>query len=226
MRSLTPKSLDLNDSCIAQATLTVWHDPYYFFGIHRITSKTFRQPLLLLDDLNKSLTKPIFWDEPVIREETKGGFVKGWFLTNVLSFRFFRSGGTCERTLVPVPFRGTSECTLVSAFVLGEHPPKPLFLKTTLFQRKIQGQQLKGKIVSEFFTLFHTFFTLFHTFFHTFSHFFRILAPGLSPSKQRVLGQGEHKRRKDNKKNGTNRCCKLVVARLSSSYFWESPNHL
>ena len=31
----------------------------------------------------------------------------------------FRSGGTCERTLVPV-------------FVPGEHPPKPPFGKTTL----------------------------------------------------------------------------------------------
>ena len=31
----------------------------------------------------------------------------------------FRSGGTCERTLVPV-------------FVPGEHPPKPPFWKTTL----------------------------------------------------------------------------------------------
>ena len=73
-------------------------------------------------------------------------------------------------------------------------------------QRKTKGQQLKGKIVSEFFTLFHNF-----------SHFFRIFPPGLSPSKQRVLAQGEQKRRKDNKKNRTNRCCTLVVARLSSS---------
>ena len=37
-------------------------------------------------------------------------------------------------------------------------------------QRKTKGQQLKGKIVSEFFTLFHTF-----------SHFFRIFLPRLSP---------------------------------------------
>ena len=73
-------------------------------------------------------------------------------------------------------------------------------------QRKTKGQQLKGKIVSEFFTLFRTF-----------SHFFRIFPPGLSPSKQRVLAQSEQKRRKDNKKNWTNRCCTLVVARLSSS---------
>ena len=35
--------------------------------------------------------------------------------------------------------------------------------------------------------------------------------PGLSPSRQRVLAQGEQKRRKDNKKNRTNRCCTLVV---------------
>ena len=58
----------------------------------------------------------------------------------------------------------------------------------------------------------------FFTLFRTFSHFFRNFPPGLSPSKQRVLAQGEQKRRKDNKKNGTNRYCMLVVARLSSSY--------
>ena len=47
------------------------------------------------------------------------------------------------------------------------------------------------------------------------------------PSKQRVLAQGEQKRRKDNKKNRTNRFCTLVVARLSSSYFCpHAPKHL
>ena len=76
----------------------------------------------------------------------------------------------------------------------------------SLIQGKTKGQQLKGKIVSEFFTLFHNF-----------SHFFIIFPPGLSPSKQRVLAQGEQKIRKDNKKNWTNRFCTLVVARLSSS---------
>ena len=45
-------------------------------------------------------------------------------------------------------------------------------------QRKTKGQQLKRKIVSEFFT---------------FSQFFIIFPPGLSPSKQRVLAQGEEK---------------------------------
>ena len=45
-------------------------------------------------------------------------------------------------------------------------------------QRKIKGQQLKGKIVSEFFTLSRNF------------HFFsRIFPPGLFPSKQRVLAE-------------------------------------
>ena len=79
----------------------------------------------------------------------------------------------------------------------------------TLFsQRKTKGQQLKGKIVSEFFTLFHNF-----------SHFFIIFPPGLSPSKQRALAQGEQKRRKDNKRKRANRFCTLVVARLSSSNF-------
>ena len=58
----------------------------------------------------------------------------------------------------------------------------------------------------------------FHTFSSEFSHIFRMFPPGLSPSKQRALAQGEQKRRKDNTKNRTNRCCTLVVARLSSSY--------
>ena len=84
---------------------------------------------------------------------------------------------------------------------------KILVSKAAQFQRKTKGQQLKGKIVSEFFTLFHNFW-----------HFFIIFPPGLSPSKQRVLAQGERKRRKDNKKKRANRCCTLVVARLSSSY--------
>ena len=56
------------------------------------------------------------------------------------------------------------------------------------------------------------------TLLHNFSHFFIIFPPGLSPSKQRVLAQGEQKRRKDNKKRRANRFCTLVVARLSSSY--------
>ena len=47
----------------------------------------------------------------------------------------FRSGGTCERTLVPV-FRsgGTFERTLVPVFVPGEHPPKPPFWKSPFCQ--------------------------------------------------------------------------------------------
>ena len=60
---------------------------------------------------------------------------------------------------------------------------------SALFQRKTKGQQLKGKIVSEFFTLFHKF-----------SHIFRIFPPGLSPSEQRALAQGEEKRRKEKKR--------------------------
>ena len=72
--------------------------------------------------------------------------------------------------------------------------------KLLIKSEKIEGQQLKGKIVSEFFTLFQTF-----------SHFFRIFPPGLSPSKYRVLAQGEQKRRKYNKKSRTNRCCTFVL---------------
>ena len=73
-------------------------------------------------------------------------------------------------------------------------------------KKKTKGQQLKGKIVSEF----SHFFVLFHALFTPFP-------PGFSPSKQRALAQGEQKRRKDKKKNGTNRCSTLVVACLPSS---------
>ena len=45
--------------------------------------------------------------------EIKGGFVKGWF-RRTYPRSGFRSGGTCERTLVPV-------------FVPGEHPNVPSF---------------------------------------------------------------------------------------------------
>ena len=59
--------------------------------------------------------------------------------------------------------------------------------------------KLKGKIASEFFTLFHTFFP-----------------QDFSPSKQRALAQGEQKRRKDKKKKRANRilhvsCCTFVL---------------
>ena len=52
-------------------------------------------------------------------------------------------------------------------------------------QRKTKGQQLKGKIVSEFFALFHNF-----------SHIFIILSPGLSPSKQRIFSSRRTKEKK------------------------------
>ena len=55
--------------------------------------------------------------------------------------------------------------------------------------------------------------------FHTFPQFFTlfiIFPPGLSPSKQRVLAQGEQKRRKDNKKEQDKSmlhvsCCAFVL---------------
>ena len=50
-------------------------------------------------------------------------------------------------------------------------------------QRKAKGQQLKGKIVSEFFILCHKF-----------SHFDIIFPPGHSPSKQRVFLLKENER--------------------------------
>ena len=57
--------------------------------------------------------------------------------------------------------------------------------------------------------------------FHTFSEFFTLFhnfSSGTFPFKTKGLAQGEQKRRKDNKRNGTNRFCTFVVARLSSSY--------
>ena len=63
---------------------------------------------------------------------------------------------------------------------------------------KNERQQLKGKSVSEIFTRFHKL-----------SHCFITFPPGPSPSKQRVLAQGEQKRRKDNKKNRTNRLVRI-----------------
>ena len=68
----------------------------------------------------------------VFREKTKVQFRKRVGLAKAPSFRVFRSGGTCKRTLVPVRSRGTSECILVLVSVPGEHPPKPPFWKTTL----------------------------------------------------------------------------------------------
>ena len=59
-------------------------------------------------------------------------------------------------------------------------------------QRKIKGQQLRAKSFQNF-----------HTF-HNFSHFLGFLLK-------------ENKREKYNNKNRTNRCCMLVVARVSSS---------
>ena len=83
---------------------------------------------------------------PKVERKQKGGFVKGWFgectlipgaHAKVPSFRFsfrgsmrmyarsgFRSGGTCERTLVLV-------------FVPWEHPPKPPFGKPPFWQPRI-----------------------------------------------------------------------------------------
>ena len=71
--------------------------------------------------------------------ETKGRFRKRLALANVPSFRFSFRG---EHANVP-SFRfcsgGTSECTLVPVFVLGEHPPKPPFWRTTLLSTPEKG---------------------------------------------------------------------------------------
>ena len=56
------------------------------------------------------------------QEETKGGFVKGWFW-RMCPRSGFRSGGTSECTIVPV---------FVLVSVPGEHSEKRPFVKTTL----------------------------------------------------------------------------------------------
>ena len=91
------------------------------------------------------------------------------------------------------PFSGGSEELLGNPENVGEGPPssdifrlaqapklpflKPPFAAPNVvkrIQRKSQGQQLKGKIVSEMFTLFHNL-----------SHIFRIFPSGLSPQKNK-----------------------------------------
>ena len=76
-------------------------------------------------------------------------------------------------------------------------------IEQSMIREKLKGNNYRAKSCQDF---------------SQFSHFFRIFPPGLSRSKQRVLAQSEQKRRKDSKKNRTNRCCTLVVARLSSSW--------
>ena len=69
---------------------------------------------------------------PERNPEIKGRFRKRVVLANVPLFRFSFRGNM--RTYPRSGFRswGTSECTLVPVFVLGEHPPNPPFWKTTL----------------------------------------------------------------------------------------------
>ena len=62
-----------------------------------------------------------------------------------------------------------------------------MFCPPPYCQRKIKGQQLKGKIVSEFFTLLHTF-----------SEF----SPRTFPFKTKGFSSRRKKRRKDNKRTG------------------------
>ena len=71
-------------------------------------------------------------------------------------------------------------------------------------QGKTKGQQLKGKIVSEFFALFRTFSEIF---------------PQDFPLQTKGFSSMRTKEKKRKKMNRTNRCCTLVVARLSSSYY-------
>ena len=63
-------------------------------------------------------------------------------------------------------------------------------------QRKTKGQQLQGKIVSEFFALFQ-----WKTHFSHSSHFFRIFPPRTFPFKTKGFSSRRTKEKKDNKKN-------------------------
>ena len=62
----------------------------------------------------------------------------------------FRSGGTCERTLVPVFVPGEhANIPSFRFFVPGEHPPKPPFWKTTLLSTPdFEGPLLQVLILS------------------------------------------------------------------------------
>ena len=90
--------------------------------------------------------------------------------------------------------------------------------RKSFIQRKTNGQQLKGKIVS---APFHTFWH-FSTLFHTFSEFFRILPPGLFLRIKGFYCCFSSKRIKENKKKKTKPFCTLVVPRLSSSDLFAS----
>ena len=71
-------------------------------------------------------------ERPTFAGRQKGGFVKGWFW-RMYPRSGFRSGGTCERTLVPgFRCKGACECTLVPVFVPGETSAKTTLLESTL----------------------------------------------------------------------------------------------
>ena len=71
----------------------------------------------------------------ILTGKQKGGFIKGR-LWRMCASSSFRSGGTCERTLVPV-------------FVPGEHPNVPSFRFS--FRGNILQNHLFGKPVSGIF---------------------------------------------------------------------------
>ena len=79
----------------------------------------------------------------------KGDFVKGWFWRMCPSSGF-RSGGTCERTLVPVFVPGgTSECALVRVFCSGGTSDKTTLLENhpfvnPRFYGRFRGRKLKS----------------------------------------------------------------------------------
>ena len=80
--------------------------------------------IILFDVIRARITAPLHY---IVREETKGRFRKGRFW-QMYRRSGFRSGDTCERTLVPV-FRPGKHANIPSFrfFVLAEHPKVPSF---------------------------------------------------------------------------------------------------
>ena len=100
---------------------------------------------------------------PIFTGRYKGGFVKGWFW-RMYPRSGFRSGGTFERTLVPVFRSGGINIRMYprSGFRFGGTSAK-----TTLFQRTAKGASGKGsrQKTSKFVKKCQNYFRQFSTFF-------------------------------------------------------------
>ena len=72
--------------------------------------------------------------KPCFIGRQRDGFVKGWVLASVPSFRFSFLGNIWTYPRSGFRSGGTSECTLVPVFFPGEHLPKPPFWKPPFCQ--------------------------------------------------------------------------------------------